>query len=915
MRQENNILNSQQSAKLDDIARYVRDVGVTFRGQGARSPSKPFQPADIESLQNQMSQLSMAKADLAKEHTILKSLSFESRAIRYSLVPDAHHRTFEWVFEEERSYEGQSTGKLLSWLQEGSGVFWITGKPGSGKSTLMKFVINHPQTLSVLSSWSSPKPTYIANHFFWSAGTPMQKSWQGLLQALLYEIFRQLPDLIEATCTERWPNTIEQLTHNTWQPPELRRILQRVSNRKDLSAKFCFFIDGLDEFEGDYLEFCSVLHELSNSSHLKLCVSSRPWNVFEDSFGRDSSSKLYVNMFTRNDIQSFVECSLQEHPRWKELKNEVENAEWLINEITERAAGVFLWVFLTTRQLRNGLSEYDSFSDLRRRLESIPTDLEKFFTQILESVESFYHEKMATTLQMALAVRQPAPALIYSFHDEEYEDEEYALKATVQPLDESKAASMRTHVMRRLNGRCRGLLEVRNHNVEFLHRTVMDYLRSPEMSDYLGRKARARPHASLSLLRGFTAYIKGTKFPRFVDRKDFASYTNSEMMSVLKEALFHAKQLEGNPVAYKLLDELAYCIPQMHETEQAILNIWGNSSNPINLFFWEPVVEASLIGYLHHVLPNLPRYFPRFKARAEIIMIFALIISLVAWSKSQEQMEMLWNLLQKANHPNETYCDSFCTNLPDHAINVAWKWMLQKVIPSDLTVVKPGLLSNKTIDSAAWSLKWVFESGLFTLMLEHADLNAIVHEQPLHSSPAWMNFVLLSFCIPPHSSYQASYIQNLDRFIVAHANMPIQIWSSSSGRPRMQDMTGLNLFLHHLYQTSVRLHGRMNYQLLFEVFNRLLMMGRSTAPEIYRHWPILENAFPPQLIAHLRASFVVPLEMRSRYEAQKRLIENENDGGPSRKMAKYGGDDGALVPRPHTHPLLYDGNPFPSSTQ
>ena len=572
-----------------------------------------------------------------------------------------------------------------------------------------------------------------------------------------------------------------------------------------------------------------------------------------------------MNRFTRNDIHSFVESSLQEHPRWKELKLEAENSEWLINEITERAAGVFLWVFLTTRQLRNGLSEYDSFSDMRRRLENIPTDLENFFKQILESVEPFYHEKMATTLQMALAARQPAPTVIYNFHDEEYEDEEYALKARLQPLEESTAASMRTQITRRLNGRCRGLLEVQNHNVEFLHRTVMDYLRSPEMSNYLRRKARARPDASLSLLRAFTAYIKSTEFPEFVDRINFASYTNSEMISALKEALFHAKQLEGNSVTYKLLDELAYCIPQMHKTEQATLNIWGNSSNPVSLFFWEPVIEASIIGYLPYVLPNIPKYFPEFKAGAEAFLIFALMVSLVPSSQSQRQMDTLRNLLKEANHPNETYCNSLCVDLPHHEINIAWKWMLQKIIPSDLTLVKPGLLSNRTLELATWNLKWVLESGLLILMLKNGgDSNAIIYGEPLHSSPAWVNFVLLSFCIPPQSSYQALYLQTLDYFIAACVDMGIQIYSSSLDEARLQTTTGLDIFLEHLCQTSVKFYSRMNHHLLLGVLERLLVMRKMTAHEMDRHWPMLENAFPPQLVAHLRTGFGIRLEMRYR---------------------------------------------------
>ncbi|KAF7513706.1 hypothetical protein GJ744_007757 [Endocarpon pusillum] len=97
---------------------------------------------------------------------------------------------------------------------------------------------------------------------------------------------------------------------------------------------------------------------------------------------------------------------------------------------------------------------------MRRRLENIPTDLETFFEQIIESVEPFYHEKMATTLQIALEARQLAPAAIHKFHDDEYEDEEYALKLLLQPFDSDQVASMQARIKRRLSGRCRGLLEV-----------------------------------------------------------------------------------------------------------------------------------------------------------------------------------------------------------------------------------------------------------------------------------------------------------------------------------------------------------------------------------------------------------------------------------------------------------------------
>lgn len=180
-----------------------------------------------------MARLSLSRAAAAKENVILRSLGLDSRPVRHSSILDASTRTFEWVFKEagrpdDAGIASTATGSFFRWLKGGDGFFWVTGKPGSGKSTFMKFIADHPATFAALSHWSHPKQPVLASHYFWSAGTPMQKSQQGLLQTLLYGIFRQMPNIIETACTERWPKTIEELTHEPWQVPELQRILQRL---------------------------------------------------------------------------------------------------------------------------------------------------------------------------------------------------------------------------------------------------------------------------------------------------------------------------------------------------------------------------------------------------------------------------------------------------------------------------------------------------------------------------------------------------------------------------------------------------------------------------------------------------------------------------------------------------------------
>ena len=60
-------------------------------------------------------------------------------------VRDAQENTFHWVFDSD-------TVAFADWLQNKETVdkpiFWRSGKPGSGKSTLMKFAMRDARTLA-----------------------------------------------------------------------------------------------------------------------------------------------------------------------------------------------------------------------------------------------------------------------------------------------------------------------------------------------------------------------------------------------------------------------------------------------------------------------------------------------------------------------------------------------------------------------------------------------------------------------------------------------------------------------------------------------------------------------------------------------------------------------------------------------
>ena len=139
---------------------------------------------------------------------ILQSLHFETISDRFESVDENHANTFDWIFQAAQdgaqiSHAGQSSD-FRSWLESGTGIYWINGKAGSGKSTLMKYIVNHRDSSSLLKIWAGGLKLCTGSFFFWNSGTSMQCSQAGLFRSLLYETLSQHPELIPTVLPTHW---------------------------------------------------------------------------------------------------------------------------------------------------------------------------------------------------------------------------------------------------------------------------------------------------------------------------------------------------------------------------------------------------------------------------------------------------------------------------------------------------------------------------------------------------------------------------------------------------------------------------------------------------------------------------------------------------------------------------------------
>ena len=130
----------------------------------------------------------------AIEDAVLAALYFRKMNIREVQVQEAYKNTFSWIFKDPK--EHQKRWNFKWWLQNDSGCYWITGKAGCGKSTLMKFLGSDIRTKAALQQWADSDELITATYFFWMGGAALQKNQEGLLRSLLHTILSRKRDLI-----------------------------------------------------------------------------------------------------------------------------------------------------------------------------------------------------------------------------------------------------------------------------------------------------------------------------------------------------------------------------------------------------------------------------------------------------------------------------------------------------------------------------------------------------------------------------------------------------------------------------------------------------------------------------------------------------------------------------------------------
>jgi AAA ATPase domain len=519
------------------------------------------------------------------QNWILRSLSYDGMDNREERIAEAYGETFKWVFEDS-SKDQRKWSNFKDWLISDSQLYWVTGKPGSGKSTLMKYIC-YPEEgddqakakapsrcTKFLREWARNCHLIIGSFFFWNSGMPLQMQQEGLLRTLLVQILGQIPHLIQTATPRRW-EALCLINEDPldWSNKELQQMLRLAIKNLAEDEKLCLFVDGLDEFDGDHGALVSLFKELVQNPSVKLCVSSRPWLVFEDAFQHTPSLRLQD--LTYSDIKLYVSSHMDKDLGFELLsKREPAYASELVENIVEKASGVFLWVRLAVFSIVNGMGHGDRISDLQKRLDALPTELEELYDRILLSLDPFYLEHTAHLFKFVQQSIVPPSVQLLAFADD-VDCWRTAIEREVQPISSEEADVLQETMRRRINSRCKGFLEIDKGQklpiaqkspepvteepvdwdpctVQYLHRTVKDYIESPPVQQKFQSAMKSPYDLSLKQCAGTLSLIKSRPLETLPLDADVRFWNQVDKF------LRHAARIlpENLPQMLKLVDEL-----------------------------------------------------------------------------------------------------------------------------------------------------------------------------------------------------------------------------------------------------------------------------------------------------------------------------------------------------------------------
>ncbi|KAI1178902.1 hypothetical protein F4777DRAFT_586415 [Nemania sp. FL0916] len=513
----------QEACRFDGAEQHHQpsnQLSNDFTGHGAQNTGNFTVMRDFNVNTNQSPS---TRTKVGNYEELLDSLRFDQMDDRHESIKKAHAKTCAWFLETE---------EYRNWGKDGDeehrhNFLWIKGKPGAGKSTLMKFLLEQLREQMPLAD------TQVLLSFFFNArGHDLEKTTTGLYRSLLLQLLEARSNLQDVLGKIR--------IRQPWTIDSLKALLDKAMKGLE-DTPLVILVDALDECEESQIQDMLSFFDNSKFSEagFRICFASRHYPRI--TLGTAVDIVLEEQIGHSEDIKRYLNSAL------KIKKGRL--AADIRRDVREKATGVFMWVVLVVDILN---SEFDAGNAdcLRERIQELPKDLHKLFRQILTR-DNKNMDGLLLCMQWVLFARRPlTPKELYFAVTAGTKLERLAPR---HADDITFEENIRNFILSNSKGLAEST-KSSNPTVQLIHESVRDFLlkkdgfskiRDELSTNAVGRSNDALKHCCLAYIN--MEALKNPKDPlpgpkQIIQKFPFLEYA-------VIEVFYHAEQAQVDNVS------------------------------------------------------------------------------------------------------------------------------------------------------------------------------------------------------------------------------------------------------------------------------------------------------------------------------------------------------------------------------
>jgi tetratricopeptide (TPR) repeat protein len=553
------------------------------------------------------------------------------KKVRMWLTPPGrewNHATIDHEEMTKRRHVG--TGEwvlpvLQHWKEEETETLWFTGGPGCGKSLLAS---------NIIDTLAKEKDEMVL-WFYFRGDDTSQNSALAAVKSFLLQLLNNNPQPEIAQHLQAIRDKYDQPTAGPDLFPDLLSAFTHCLSL--LSSKIFCILDGIDEMAPKSQSF-EFLQTLTNLDNARCILLSRP----EPRFSRLPGVRHEITPSTLSaDITAFVTAKVNASETLALVSQELRDT--IVDTLSSRANGVFLWVALVLSSLESATTSDAILS----ALSSLPTDLRGVYQKILDKLPQ--QEEAKRVLGLVTVATHPLEV-------EAFEQE--GLLVTVEEW------------VKRV---CGPLLRIREGRVEVCHFTLREWLREEGGID--------EKVANGQLATRCLSFLSSDDFRKTPEAPNVRLEQLKSAHPFLEYALFnwcHHFLLASSPCAYVVKST------NLKWMEDAIFHISKTSVETEQLFSRALTVRTSALT---------PGHPETLRTRLRLAEVFQ-------WQGRVKQAEEAYRSLCEASKGNPSYLPTALSGLA-RALERQKRWPEAEETYRQLFALSP---SPATTNRLAWTL-------------------------------------------------------------------------------------------------------------------------------------------------------------------------------------------------------------------